>query len=301
MKMPDVIVYLSSILKQTPSRKLEVLLAFANGAKQAGATVHIETKYVYTPSKLAVILGWPSPEQNSPNIKLRAEIVAKQHQQHNYTMCVDGSCFKFLDQTSQYLRYSINSPYYDTGEYANKNADGAKWNQLSHTIGATVREWKTAGDYILLLLQRNGGFGMKGQDPVSWTQEKIKAIRQYTNQPIVLRPHPGKISDITHLAAPGITISDSATRSLQADLQHAQSAFVFNSSSGVAALLYGVPLWIDDPSSVCRAVSHTDISTLLNPVYPDRTRWLHDLAACHWTDEESQQGLIYKKFLPYLL
>ena len=81
--MPDVIVYLSSILKQTPSRKLEVLLAFANGAKQAGATVHIETKYVYTPSKLAVILGWPSPEQTSPNIKLRAEIVTKQQQQHN--------------------------------------------------------------------------------------------------------------------------------------------------------------------------------------------------------------------------
>ena len=298
--MPDVIVYLSSILKQTPSRKLEVLLAFANGAKQAGATVHIETKYVYTPSKLAVILGWPSPEQTSPNIKLRAEIVAKQQQQHNYTMCIDGSCFKFLDQTSQYLRYSINSPYYDTGEYANKNADGTKWNQLSHAIGATVREWKTAGDYILLLLQRNGGFGMKGQDPVSWTQEKIKAIRQYTNMPIVIRPHPGKISDTSVLVSPGITISDSKTRSLMSDLKHARAAFVFNSSSGVAAILAGVPLWVDDPSSVCWAAANTHIGTLINPVYPDRTQWLYDLAACHWTDEESRAGLIYKKFLPYL-
>ncbi len=85
------------------------------------------------------------------------------------------------------------------------------------------------------------------------------------------------------------------------DLKHAQAAFVFNSSSGVAAILAGVPLWVDDPSSVCRAVANTDIGTLNNPVYPDRTQWLYDLAACHWTDEESRTGLIYKKFIPYLV
>lgn len=299
--MPDVIVYLSSILKKTPGRKTEVLLAFAEGARQAGADVRVETEYVYTPAKLAVILGWPSPEQTSPNIKLRAEIVDRQQQSGNHVMCIDGNCFKFLDQTSKYLRYSLDSPYYDTGEYANKNSNADRWNQLSQDISVGLTDWKTTGDYILLLLQRNGGFGMKGLDPIKWAQDKIKSIRQYTNMPIVIRPHPGKISDTSVLVAPGITISDSKTRSLMLDLKHARAAFVFNSSSGVAAILAGVPLWVDDPSSVCWAVANTDIGTLTNPAYPDRTQWLHDLAACHWTDEESRAGLIYKKFIPYLV
>jgi hypothetical protein len=75
---------------------------------------------------------------------------------------------------------------------------------------------------------------------------------------------------------------------------------VFNSSSGVASILSGVPLWVDDSSSVCWDVANKNIATLNEPVYFDRTQWAYDLAACHWTDEESRQGLIYQKFLPYL-
>jgi hypothetical protein len=74
----DVVVYLSSLHKQDPGRKVDTLTAFAEGAKAAGARVHIETKYVYRPSKLAVILGWPSPIQTTENIKLRARIVEEQ-------------------------------------------------------------------------------------------------------------------------------------------------------------------------------------------------------------------------------
>ena len=59
--MHDVVVYLSSIHKQTPGRKIDTLRAFAEGAKKCGANVHIESQHVFRPAKLAVILGWPSP------------------------------------------------------------------------------------------------------------------------------------------------------------------------------------------------------------------------------------------------
>jgi hypothetical protein len=119
--------------------------------------------------------------------------------------------------------------------------------------------------------------------------------------PIVLRPHPGKMADPTSLIQPGVTVSDPTQRSLLKDLKHAAGAFVFNSSSGVAAILNGVPLWVDDPGSVCWQVANTDAGTIHKPDMPDRTSWLNNLSACHWTDEESRQGLIYKKFLPYLV
>ena len=299
--MYDVVVYLSSLQKQNPGRKVDTLIAFADGARSQGAKVHIETQNAYTPSKLAVILGWSSPKQHTPNIKLREHIIQQQQQLGNHTMCIDANCFKFADNDSLYLRYSLDSPFYDTGNYANRNSDQTKWNQLSKDINIGLHDWRQSGEYMLLMLQRDGGFTMKGLNPLSWAKEKIKIIQQYTNMPIVLRPHPGKISDPTILIRPGVTVSDPTQRSLLKDLKHAAGAFVFNSSSGVAAILHGIPLWVDDPGSVCWQVANTNASLIQNPVMPDRTQWLHNLSACHWTDEESRQGRVYQKFLPYLI
>ena len=299
--MHDVVVYLSSLQKQNPGRKVDTLMAFADGARSQGARVHVETQNTYTPSKLAVMLGWASPKQHTPNIKLRAHIIQQQKRLGNHTMCIDANCFKFADNNSFYLRYSIGSPFYDTGNYANKQSDSNRWNQLSKDLNINMHNWRTAGKYILLLIQRDGGFTMKGLHPLAWAEQKIKIIQQHTNMPIVLRPHPGKVADPTLLIQSGVTVSNPLQNSLLNDLAHASAAFVFNSSSGVAAILHGVPLWVDDPSSVCWQVANTDINKIHNPVKFDRTQWLNDLSACHWTDEESRQGLIYKKFLPYLV
>jgi hypothetical protein len=298
--MNDVVVYLSSLNKQVPGRKVDTLTAFAEGAKRQGANVLIETRYVYRPAKLAVILGWPSPIQTTPNIKFRQELVDRQRQHNNHIMAIDANCFKFNDPDSRYLRYSINGVFYDTSEYANKNSDSARWNQISRDLNLTLNPWKSNGEYILFLIQRDGGWGMKGLNPVQWAQQKILEIRKYTNLPIVLRPHPGKIADLTPLVRPGISISDSTKVSLLDDLSRSKAALVFNSSSGVASVLSGVPLWVDDSGSVCWDVSNKDVSQINNPTMFDRTQWIQDLAACHWTDEESRQGLVYNKFLPYL-
>ena len=299
--MHDVVVYLSSLQKQTPGRKTETLMAFADGARLQGAKVHVETQNTFVPAKLAVMLGWSSPEQHTPNIKLRAHIIQQQQQLGSHTMCIDANCFKFADNNSLYLRYSIGSPFYDTGNYANKNSDSSRWNQLSTDLGVSLHDWRSTGNYILLLLQREGGFTMKGLQPLTWAEQKIKIIRQHTDIPIVLRPHPGKINNLASLIQSGVTMSNPIHRSLLKDLKNAAGAFVFNSSSGVAAILSGVPLWVDDPGSVCWQAANTDAGTIHNPVMPDRAQWINDLAACHWTDEESRQGLIYKKFLPYLV
>lgn len=298
--MFDVVVYLSSLHKQTPGRKVDTLTAFADGAKLQGARVYIETHYVIQPAKLAVILGWPSPVQTTENIKLRAKIVEHQKQQNNHIMAIDANCFKFKDLDSKYLRYSINGVDYDSSEYANKNSDASRWNILSRDIGLDIKDWKRDGEYILFLIQRDGGWSMKGQSPVEWTRQKIEAVRKISNLPIVLRPHPGKIADLRPLLRPGVTISDSTKIPIEHDLRRAKAAFVFNSSSGVASILEGVPLWVDDSGSVCWDVANYNIGNINYPKLTDRSQWINDLAACHWTDEESRQGLVYKQFLPYL-
>jgi hypothetical protein len=298
--MFDVVVYLSSLHKQTPGRKVDTLTAFADGAKLQGARVHIETRYTIQSAKLAVILGWPSPIQTTENIKLRASIVQHQKQQNNHIMAIDANCFKFKDLDSKYLRYSINGVDYDSSEYANKNSDSSRWNILSNDIGLNIKDWKRDGEYILFLVQRDGGWSMKGLSPVEWTRQKIEAVKKVSNLPIVLRPHPGKIADLRPLLRPGVTISDSTKVPIEHDLRRAKAAFVFNSSSGVASILEGVPLWVDDSGSVCWDVANYNIGDINYPRLIDRSQWINDLAACHWTDQESRQGLVYKQFLPYL-
>lgn len=298
--MHDVVVYFSSLQKQVPSRKIDVLQAFADGAKRSGASVHIETKYTTVPAKMAVILGWPAPEQQGKNIRLRAEVVRYQRDTGNHVMAIDAGCFKFHDPDSKYLRYSLNGVFYDTSEYANRGASCSRWNLISQDLGLEMLPWRHKGEHILLLMQRDGGWSMKGLGPIEWAQQKIQEIKAQTDAPIMIRPHPGKKIDVSALASiPGVIISDSRVRSMRQDLKRARNTLVFNSSSGVASILEGVPLHVDDPSSVCWDVSQHN-SRLDQIQFFDRQQWINELAAAHWSDEESRQGLVFQKFLPYI-
>jgi hypothetical protein len=47
-------------------------------------------------------------------------------------------------------------------------------------------------------------------------------------------------------------------------------------------------------------VANHDIAQINSPTIFDRTQWVHDLAAAHWSDEDARNGSIYQRFLPYL-
>jgi hypothetical protein len=75
----DVVVYFSSVLNIAKHpKKFSCLNAFAEGVRQVGHTVHIETQNRYTPSRLAVILGWVTQDKTTPNVLLRQQIVNEQ-------------------------------------------------------------------------------------------------------------------------------------------------------------------------------------------------------------------------------
>ena len=69
---------------------------------------------------------------------------------------------------------------------------------------------------------------------------------------------------------------------------------------GVAAIMNGVPLFVDDKSAVCYQVANYDLKNIENPARPERQQWLNDLAACHWSDDEVLSGQLYQKFKQYL-
>ena len=87
---------------------------------------------------------------------------------------------------------------------------------------------------------------------------------------------------------------------LQDNLVGAHSAVFFNSSSAVAAVCAGVPVFADDASCVAWAVANKDINKIEQPEVFDRQQWINNLAAAHWSDQDACTGRIYQKFLPFL-
>lgn len=298
--MHDVVVYLSSLPRIADrNRKVEVLRAFAQGAQTQGASVLVQTQPHVVDCRLAVILGWVGTKIRGPHIQLRQNAIDHQLQTGRHVMPIDGSCFKFRDHSSQFLRYSLDGVFYNTNNYANTNSTDAKWHQIQQALGLNLNDWRQQGSHVLVCLQRDGGWSMKGTDMTEWTYRTVRKLRGLTDRPIMIRPHPKHQMDLRALTnLPGVS-SSGPGRSLEQDLAGAWAAVFCNSSSSVAAALAGVPVFADDDDCVAWAVANHDLENIETPLMPDRTQWLNDLAAAHWTDQESSGGLIYQRFAQY--
>jgi hypothetical protein len=293
--MYDVVVYLSSLPRIADrNRKVECLRAFAQGCYQTGVNALLQDKLQVVPAKLGVILGWVGQSIRGPHIQLRKDVIDGQR-----VMSIDGSCFKFADPDSIFLRYSLDGVYYNTNNYANQHSTSDKWTQISQQLGLTLKPWRTSGEHILICGQRDGGWSMKGVDMTRWMLETVQTIRNKTNRPIVIRPHP-KNPIPANLFAGHSNVSISHGTELEQDLQNAWASVFFNSSSCVASILAGVPVFANDRDCVAYNIATHNLSAIENPEMPVREQWLWDLSAAHWTDEESRQGIIYKKFQQFL-
>jgi hypothetical protein len=306
--MVDVVVYASSVANaHKHERKVACLENFGQGVQALGHSVVVDWDYRYQPAKLAVMLGWATTNTGGKNIALRKQVIAEQQRHGFHTMCIDASCFKYLDDTGTYLRYSLGGPFYDRAEYANRDSSSAKWQEIQQRLGIAMKPVQFRDGYILIGMQRDGGFAMKTLDPVTWLINKIQEIRKYTTREIVIRPHPGKfnMADFAKFQSKEyvrqhVRVINPEQSTLLENLQSAHAAVFFNSSASVAAVLEGVPVWVDDASAVTWTVAHHDMSTIEAPQQFSTGQWIHDLATAHWSDDDGRAGRIWQKFLPYL-
>jgi hypothetical protein len=299
--MYDVVVYLSSLPRIADrNRKVEVLRAFAAGAQSQGARVLVQTQPQVVDCRLAVILGWVGTTIRGPHIQLRQNVIDHQRRSGHHVMPIDASCFKFADPDSYFLRYSLDGVFYNTNNYANADSNQTKWHMIQQHLGLTLNPWRSNGDHVLLCLQRDGGWSMKGTDMTQWTKDTVYRLRSCTDRRIVIRPHPKHHMNLSELTSlPGV-VQSSVGRSLQQDLAGAWAAVFCNSSSSVAAVLAGIPVFATDDDCVAWSVANSDLAQIENPCMPAREQWLYDLSAAHWTDAESRSGNIYRHFLSWI-
>jgi hypothetical protein len=302
MKTVSVSVYHRTVPNVKNQEKVDVLKFFSNGAGLVGDQV-IDVQDLHCRSTdVAVIQGWITNDPGTKkHLDLRNRVIKHQLENHKHVVGIDSNVFLYATPGNphHYLRFSFNSIFPDRGNYCDSLSDPARWQKISQDLNISLKSYRTSGDHILLLLQRNGGWSMGSFDVQDWCNNTIVQLRKYTNRPIVVRAHPGDKQALAYLnPATGKckipwshNIRLSTNRELTDDLVGCWAAVNHNSSPVVGAAIEGYPIFVTDPvKSQCREIANIDFSQIENPQLPDRQQWVERLAMSHWKFDELRSG-----------
>ena len=286
--------------------KPQILDYFCQGVLASGDNVVAHRGLNALPCDVALIQGFVHEHgKSAPHLQLRQNAVDLQVRTNKRSLIVDSNLFLYADKTNHlhYLRYSFDGVFPTTGFYFDKDIDPTRWEQISRDLGISLKPWRTQGNHILICLQRNGGWSMRGLDVIQWMNSTILEIRRYSKRPIVVRPHPGDKKINGYLKVNHKSVSISTKTDLREDLHNAWATVVYNSSPSVASIIEGVPAFLTDPQpqhSQSTPVANTDISRIEDPLLVDRQLWIERLSMCHWKFDELKSGAAWKFFRKYI-
>ena len=167
------------------------------------------------------------------------------------------------------------------------------------TLGLGLKPWRS-GSNIVIAMQRHDSQQWAGLPGINaWLANVVKEIKQYSNRPIVVRPHPrgscpmpmGCLIDKPRIASGTYDDFD-----FDRVLSSAHCVLNWNSGPGPQALMAGVPVFVG-PDSLASTVANWDLSQIENPPRPDRSAWLEQLAHTEWTVEEIRSGLPFRRLV----
>jgi len=307
-----VTVYHKTVPNSKNQEKIDLLKYFSLGVKEAGDTVVDSYNYDYRQSTVGVIQGWVTSEpKTSPHTKLRDSVIKNQISSNNYVVAVDSNLFLYANTQNlhHYLRYSFNGVFPNTGIYCDTEINSDRWKQISLDLNISLKDYRHNGDHILLCLQRNGGWSMGSVDIQEWANNTIKKIRQYSNRPIVIRPHPGdkttkQILNIRNSECKILFSKDvklSTNQNILDDLKNCWAAVNYNSSPVVGAAIEGIPVFISDKEkSQCAEIANTDLSQIESPILYDRQKWVERISMFHWKFDELKSGKCWSHMRKYI-
>ena len=283
-----------------------ILDNFCQGVRAVGDNVIQHRGMNAIPCDVALIQGFVHEHgKSAPHLQLRKNAVDLQKKNGKRSLIVDSNLFLYADpgNTKSYLRYSYDGVFPTTGFYFDKEIDHTRWKKLSSNLGISLKPYRTQGNHILICLQRNGGWSMRGLDVLAWLDITIRQIQSYSNRPIVVRAHPGdkKIRSILNIKYKNTLLS--TQEKLVDDLRNAWATVVYNSSPSVASLIEGIPTFLTDPQpthSQTFSVANINLNKIENPLMPDRQQWIERLAMCHWSFDELKSGEAWQFFRRYI-
>jgi len=142
---------------------------------------------------------------------------------------------------------------------------------------------------------------LKDKTVDAWVEETVDAVRQYTDRPIEIRPHPRYELNIPKYKS--LIVKSKYTQMDDTDfvakLKNYWAVINVNSYPGQQARLYGINALVDK-SSLASPVSHTDINMIENRLEYPHMDWLNFIAHTEFATQEIKSGLAWEVIQPLL-
>ena len=163
-------------------------------------------------------------------------------------------------------------------------------------FGLELKPWRTEGEYILICGQHDKSLQWAGMPPMSqWVQKTITEIQQYTNRPIIFRPHPR--CPLPHIEHEFKNVLRQDPRKLTGTYDDFDMKFdniwatvSWSSNPGIHSIINGVPAFVG-PSSLAWNVANASLEDIENPHMGARQEWLEEYAHTEHTIDEIAQGI----------
>ena len=160
-------------------------------------------------------------------------------------------------------------------------------------LSLRLQDWRRNGSSILIVAQRSDSHQWHGMpSPEEWVHKTIIELKNHTDRPIVVRPHPRQRmilpSDVS-IVNPKLIRGTYDSFDFIESLNDVWAVVNWNSSPSCVSVIEGVTAFAG-PNSLASLVANGDYSKIEDPEYPDRTQWLNHLSHTEWTIDEIATG-----------
>lgn len=168
-----------------------------------------------------------------------------------------------------------------------------------------IMPWRYSGEYVLICGQNDKSLLWEGMPRMgTWVSSIIEEMRNYTNMPIVFRPHPrcpvsGIESYFKNVYRQVPNHITSTYDSYDLNFNKAHAVVSWNSSPGNLAVVNGIPVYTGF-DSFAYPVANTEFFNIENPSMPDRSAWAHEFANSEYTIDELIKGIPLKTLTKYI-
>jgi hypothetical protein len=147
-------------------------------------------------------------------------------------------------------------------------------------LGVELKPW-SHGEHILVCPNRS--FGRPDLImPLGWERKTVERLKQWTDRPIRIRPHPGNAPAKVPLAK---------------DLENCSAVVVWSSSAGVHALAEGIPVFQCAPHWICEGAASKNLNMIEDPACDSERRLsaFQRLAWAQWHVDEIATGVPFQR------
>lgn len=284
------------------------LEAFAAGVSRSADRLKSVRRLRYSDCDVAVIFGEccrGGSRDRRRRMKLKAEIRGR-HLGHSLVVLDTPLLLRQSKYGANFRRIGLDSSRPHIGTFPDPSVVGNRADKLLRLGGLELHDWRLAGDYVLVVLQRPWDASLPFPETIrpsqylKWIIDTVVSLAENIDLPIRVRPHPGSLSvpsehdwlrQLRRRFAKSKRVQWGDPNSpIGREFDRSALHVSFSSTSSVEAAIHGVPVMTGGEANFAWPVSIGSIADLNMENLKDRSSWLQVLAAAEWSLEEIESG-----------